>query len=489
MNTLYYGDNLDVLPRIAADSVDLVYLDPPFKSNANYNVLFKSHKGDEASAQIHAFEDTWHWGPQAEDAYQSLTTGPASVEVATFVQAMRKILGTSDMMSYLVMMAPRLVEMRRVLKSTGSIFLHCDQTASHYLKLLMDAVFGPDQMRNEIIWFYPFAGRSRTTFSRKHDTIFWYSKTKDYVFNGDSPDVRIPISDKSVIHNYRYTDEDGRKYREDPRKSGKTYRYYLDEGKIPEDVWTDIDSLHFELPERLGYPTQKPLKLLERIIAACSSPGDLVLDPFCGCGTAVDAAQKMDRRWIGIDITYIAVDLIIKRLRHRYGKEILTTFTTDGIPQDIEGAAALFDRNPFDFERWAVSMVNGQPNDKQVGDQGVDGRIRFDAGADDTGIAIVSVKGGHQLNPAMVRDLAGTMDHQKADMAVLVTMQPPTPGMIDAANQSGTYQLARTLSRYPKVQILTAPELLAGKRPSMPPVYLPYIQAKIKPDSEAVAML
>jgi len=207
-----------------------------------------------------------------------------------------------DFASYLYYMMERLRACHDVLKPTGSIYLHCDYRASHYLKMTMDEIFGYDKFRNEIVWFYPFAGRSKSTFPKKHDTLFWYSKSSKYVFNDESPLVRIPITEKSVIHNYRYFDENGRQYRSDPRKSGKTYRYYLDAGKIPEDVWTDIPSLHFELSERVGYPTQKPEKLLERIIGAHTKEGDMVLDPFCGCGTSVIVAGKLKRNWVGVDI-------------------------------------------------------------------------------------------------------------------------------------------------------------------------------------------
>lgn len=242
-----------------------------------------------------------------------------------------------------------------------------------------------------------------------------------------------------------------------------------------DDVW-DI-TLASRSHERLGYPTQKPLALLERIINASSNPADVVLDPFCGCGTAVDAAQQLGRQWIGIDITYIAVDLIIKRLQHRYGDEIRSTFTTNGIPTDIEGAEALFARNPFDFERWAVSSVNGQPNEKQVGDKGVDGRIRFHRGGDVAGLGAVSVKGGRAINPSMVQALVGAMEQERADMGVLVTMGRPTAGMVEAANRAGLYEHPPTGNRYPRVQIITVPELFDGKRPNMPTVILPYIKA------------
>ena len=484
-NQLYYGDNLDILRQhVPNESVDLIYLDPPFNSDATYNVLFKTHAGDESRAQIEAFDDTWHWGPQAEEEYEELTRGRTTVEVARFIQAMRTVLGDSDMLAYLVMMAPRLLEMRRVMKPTANIYLHCDPTASHYIKILMDAIFEPKHFINEIIWCYETGGRARNSFPRKHDTILRYGLSEKPAFF--PAQIALP-RDFSTMHETIRIDEDGRRYQANI-KGGKEYRYYEDDGVLPNDWWVDIQALNPAAKERLGYPTQKPLALLDRIILSGTQPGDVVLDPFCGCGTAVDAAQQLDRQWIGIDITYIAIDLIVKRLQHRYGDKIRDSFTTNGIPKDVESADALFARNPFDFERWAVSIVNGQPNQKQVGDRGVDGRIRFDAGMDAPGMAIVSVKGGQQLNPAMVRDLAGTMAHENADMAVLVTRSEPTRGMLDAAASSGVYQLSRALNRYPRIQIMTVAELLDGKRPQMPPIYLPYIQAKSRGDSKAVPL-
>jgi DNA modification methylase len=473
MNTLYYGDNLDVLRQhIPDESVDLIYLDPPFNSNATYNVLFKSHAGDESRAQIEAFDDTWHWGEQAEDEYRELTQGPAPIEVARFIEAMRTVLGTSDMLAYLVMMAPRLIEMRRVLKSTGSIYLHCDPTASHYLKLLMDSVFSAQRFENEIIWAYRSGGASPKRFSKKHDVLLCYSMSDERYF-----DALHEVSYNRGFKPYRFKgveefcDDDGRWY---------TLPYLR-------DVW-EIDMVGRTSAERLGYPTQKPIALLERIIQSSSPEGGVVLDPFCGCGTAVDAAQHLGRDWIGVDITYIAVDLIIKRLRHRYGDNIASTFTTNGIPTDIEGANALFARNPFDFERWAVSFVNGEPNEKQVGDKGVDGRIRFHRGGSVTGLAAVSVKGGHQINPAMVHQLVGALQQERADMGVLITMGKPTAGMVEAAHAAGTYEHEPTGNRYPRVQIITVPELFEGRRPNMPTVILPYIKARAKPQSEAVPL-
>ena len=357
MTRLYYGDNLDVLRQhIADDSVDLIYLDPPFNSNATYNVLFRTHAGDESRAQIEAFDDTWHWGPQAEDEYDELTKGRAPIEVARFIEAMRIVLGTSDMLAYLVMMAPRLLEMRRVLKSTGCIYLRCDPTASHSLKLLMDAVFGGQSFRNEIVWHYQtFHGNVKHYWPKKHDTLFFYTKGDDWTFTQlfdtdveDTIDGRrwrayltpentivgadMPMQDTRFTRYYR------RFVRENGREPGPDDVVYDVKGQPVDTVW-DIKAVDPKDNERLGYPTQKPLALLDRIIRASCPDNGVILDPFCGCGTAVDAAQQLERRWIGIDITYIAIDLIIKRLCHRYGDGITNAFTTNGIPTDVEGAS------------------------------------------------------------------------------------------------------------------------------------------------------
>jgi DNA modification methylase len=569
-NRLYYGDNLDVLRQhIADESVDLIYLDPPFNSNATYNVLFKSHAGDQSRAQIEAFDDTWQWGPPVEIEYGELTRGGAPIEVARFLEAMRTVLNTSDMLAYLVMMAPRLLELRRVLKPTGSIYLHCDPTASHYLKLLMDAIFGADQFRNEVIWRRTGAHAPLKSYGPVHDTLLFYSRTNAYFWNT----VRTPYTKNHVETRYR-ADETGRlKFTSggnvltgagttrgesgrvwqgfDPAAKNRHWAVpgFLTEQMPPEfaelgvlakldalyeaglveitpgnawpvpvrylrsgdgqplsDIWANqsgtkgvLYSTEDEIdadvawmgptdPERLGYPTQKPLGLLERIVRSSCPENGVVLDPFCGCGTAVDAAQHLGRGWIGIDITYIAIDLITKRLQHRYGDEILSEFTTNGIPTDVEGAAALFTRNPFDFERWAVAVVNGEPNEKQVGDKGIDGRIRFHRGGSVTGLAAVSVKGGHQINPAMVHQLIGALEQERADMGVLITMSKLTTGMVEAGHAAGTYEHEPTGNRYPRVQIITVPDLFDGKRPNMPTVILPYIKARARPQAEAVSL-
>lgn len=325
-NQLYYGDNLEVLPKyIKDDSVDLVYLDPPFNSKRNYSVTFNrsGRADDEDVAQIKAFEDTWHWTPTTDIQFgQFIDSAPS--KAADALTAFHTLLGENDAMAYLTNMAPRFVELHRVLKETGTIFLHCDPTMSHYLKILMDAVFGPERFLNEIVWHYQTGGMSKKRFGRKHDILLWYSKSASYKFFPD----RVMVS---------RTDEVLRRI-----KSGiasATRATTLE--KLPDDVF-EIQALNAMASERLGYPTQKPVALLERVIKAVSDKGDVVLDPFCGCGTTVDAAQRLGRKWIGIDITYFAVDLTMKRLGDVYSDHqppIDQTYDVTGIPRDL-GAAS-----------------------------------------------------------------------------------------------------------------------------------------------------
>jgi len=439
------------------------------------NAIFARHAvepADSPAAQIRAFDDTWHWTPDTEQHYDDAIAGGVPGKVADALAAFRMLLGENDAMAYLVNMAPRLVELHRVLKSTGSLYLHCDPTMSHYLKILLDAIFGVKNFINEISWHYNTGGASKKTFSRKHDIILFYAK---------SDESRIffpqhePFREDKTDH-FNFTDEDGRKYRI-RTINNKDYKYYLDEGRICHDVW-EIDALNAYATERLGYPTQKPVALLERVIQASSEEGGVVLDPFCGCGTTVDAAIRTKRRWIGIDITYIAVDLINKRLRHTYGESILKQYDIVGIPADLEGAKALFGRSPFDFERWAVSLINAQPNEKQVGDKGVDGVGRFLVDTKSkVGRMLVSVKGGKTVGPQAVRDLIGTVDTQKAEMGVLLLMGEPTRGVLDAVAHAGSYTWPINGQRFPRVQVLSVAQLIDGQRPQTPSLLLPYIQA------------
>lgn len=525
-NYLFYGDNLEVLGRFPSECIDLVYLDPPFNSARNYNVIF-SRRGEAAAdtgAQIQAFEDTWTWTQATEREFTEYTTGGLPVQVADALTAFRTLLGENDALAYLVNMAPRLVELHRVLKSTGSLYLHCDPTMSHYLKVLLDAIFGARVYRNNVTWVRTTTHNDAKRWSPNSDVILYYGKGERVTWNP----VHLPHDQAYVDGKYRYSAPDGRRYTLDnmtspnprpnltyewkghqPPANGWRYsvetmteldaagliwypdskskrprlKRYLDEqkGVVAGDVWTDIPPINSRAAERLGYPTQKPIALLERIIAASTNEGDLVLDPFCGCGTTVDAAQKLGRRWVGIDITYIAIDLIEKRLRHTYGEGIREVYDVRGIPADTAAAQALFDRNPFDFERWAVSLVNGQPNEKQVGDRGIDGVARFPLGGRAIGRVLISVKGGKQLNPSMVRDLQGTVKAQQAEMGVLIMQHEPTRGMVEAVNISGTYTHPANGQTYPKLQIITTTELLAGKRPDMPPTLLPYIAASSRP--------
>ncbi len=524
-NALWYGDNLDVLrAHIAPESVDLIYLDPPFNSNRSYNVLFGHKHGEEANAQIVAFDDTWTWAPETEQLYLEMLSGGAPARVADALQAMHGLVGEGEVMAYLVMMAARLVELHRVLKPTGSLYLHCDPTASHYLKVLMDAIFGVGNFQNEIVWKrFNFHADARR-FGRVTDRILFYARSSEFTFNR----LRVPFSAEYEATKFAHVDEDGRRFGlsdlNPPAGRGPVYEFngvtkawriteekmrqlhaegriytksknarlkrYLDEldGQALHELWGDVSPINSQAAERLGYPTQKPQALLERIIAASSNEGDVVLDPFCGCGTTIAAAQALGRRWIGIDVTYIAIDLVRRRLEDTYGEKL--DYELHGIPRDLAGAKALFKESPFDFERWAVSMVNGQPNEKQVGDKGIDGVIRFPLDAKTSvGRCIVSVKGGGQINPAMVRDLAGTITNHKAEMGVLITMDRATPGMIDAANHGGSYTWPVNEATFPRVQVITVAQLLKGEQPNLPPALTPYLKAPrhtAKPDQLAL---
>jgi DNA modification methylase len=516
-NRLYYGDNLKVLrEHIADESVDLVYLDPPFNSNRNYNVIFarRARDDEDASAQIQAFDDTWHWTPVTDQQYQRYVLAEELPEpVGEALRAFLILLGENDAMAYLVNMAPRLVELYRVLKSTGSLYLHCDPTMSHYLKMMLDAIFGPAGFRNEIVWRRTStvkgnAGQGARHYGRNTDRILFYTKSEEYTYN----QLRLPYSDEyikakfsyvepgtgrrfqtvsmsgpggaakgnpfyevlGVSRYWRYSEEEmgrllreGRVYQSKPGMVPRQ-KYYLDEGKGVElqSLWVDIDSINSQAIERLGYPTQKPVALLERIIATSSNPGGVVLDPFCGCGTAIDAAQRLGRQWIGIDIAFIAIDIIQKRFHDRFPG--IDNYETFGIPCDMLGARDLARRRPFDFQIWAVRQINARPNEKLRRDKGIDGVARFYLDKKTNGKVMVSVKGGGNIGPQDVRDLLGTVESQKAQMGILITLEEPTPGMIDAVNHGGTYTWPVTQETFPRLLMITARDLLAGKRPHMP---------------------
>ena len=524
-NTLFYGDNLPILREYVADeSVDLIYLDPPFNSNRTYNVLFRQEGGEEAEAQIAAFEDTWHWNRAAEETYHELVTH-APAHVGQMIGALREFIGENQMMAYLVMMAARLVELHRVLRPTGSLYLHCDPTASHYLKIVLDTIFGPQNYRSEIIWKRTHAHSSAKRYGPIHDVIFFYTKTDAYTWMN----LRQPYEKEYVDRYFKFDDKDdrGRYWTGDltgagtrrgatgtpwkgfdpntigrhwaylpedldrldadrriywPKKQGawpKLKRYLNEAQGVPlQDLITDIYSLATmggDKDERLGYPTQKPLALLERIISASSNPGDVVLDPFCGCGTAVAAAQKLGRRWIGIDITHLSIALQKYRLKEMFPE---AQFRVVGEPQDLGGARQLAADDRFQFQWWALSLVRARPFGGEAGgkagkkgaDRGVDGLITFidDAGGKPKRV-IVQVKSG-KVGSRDVRDLVGTLEREKAACGVFLTLEPPTRDMEKEAASAGFYHSPGWNRDYPRVQILTVRELLDGtRRPELPP--------------------
>ena len=460
-NQLYYGDNIDVLARHVDDeSVDLIYLDPPFNSNADYNVLFREQDGSRAAAQITAFKDTWRWDQAAVESYQ--TTVESGGKIAESLIAFRGFLGESDVLAYLSMMAPRLLSLHGKLKETGSLFLHCDPTASHYLKMLMDAIFGATNFVNEIIWHYHTGGASKNHFSRKHDIILFYAKNeKKKRFNV----IREPYREDSTQH-FTEVDDDGRRYRV-RTIGGRDYVYYLDEGRISHDVW-EIDALNANAAERLGYPTQKPEALLERIIAAATDEGDLVLDPFCGCGTTIAVAQRLGRRWTGIDITHLAINLMKHRLQDTFGADIRDTYEVVGEPVSLSGAEQLAADDPYQFQWWALGLVGARPSDEKKGpDRGIDGRLYFhlEVGGP-TRKVLLSVKAG-KTGVAHVRDLRGVIERESAELGVLISLQQPTRQMRTEAASAGTY--ASPWGRHARIQLLTVEELLEDRRIDMPP--------------------
>jgi site-specific DNA-methyltransferase (adenine-specific) len=473
MNNLFFGDNLKWLRDVSIfpnDFVDLIYLDPPYNSKRGYNLLFKSPAGDMSEAQIEAFEDTWHWNEQAEREFDELFHQP-NTAVAEMMKSLRAFLGENDMMAYLTMMANRLIQLQRVLKPTGSIYLHCDPTASHYLKVVMDAIFGKENFINEIIWYKNSGGIGRTSFSKRHDTLLLYGKTEDYFYDGKALG-ELREQEKGTFGGYFGKDEDGREYRE-CRKGGKVYKYYMDEPRNPEDVWEIAQIPERDKTERLGYPTQKPEALLERVIKASSKPGGIVLDPFCGCGTAVHVAQKLKREWIGIDITHLAISLIEKRLKNAFKTGL--EFEVHGTPKDLAGARNLAARDKYQFQWWAVSLVEAQPfqGKKKGADTGIDG-IKFfrDIDQKDVKKIVVSVKGGENLKADDVRALNHVREREGAEIALFISLEETTKGMKADAASAGFYDSPNG-KKFSRVQLLTIEGLLNKSQRADHPDYDP----------------
>ena len=538
-NKLYYGDNLSVLrDYIRDESVDLIYLDPPFNSRQDYNVLFAEKDGSRSASQITAFKDTWEWNEEAARSYEEVVEQGG--RVAETMRAFRTLLGGSDMLAYLSMMAPRLIELRRVLKLTGSIYLHCDPTASHYLKLLMDGVFGAAMFKSEVTWKRTSAHNSAKRWGPVHDTILFFSKTDSNIWNR----VFETYDPNYITNFYRHEDEKGRFRLGDltgagtrtgesgmewrgvnPTDAGRHWAvpavpglskaeidelsvqvrldrldalgliYWPPKGKVPQfrrylnedagvpaqDVITDIDPLSPHSQERLGYPTQKPEALLERILKASSNEGDVVLDPFCGCGTTVQVAQKLNRRWIGIDITHLAIGLIKTRLDDTFGHDVRNTYEVIGEPTDVAGAEQLALENKYQFQYWALGQCGARPTEgiKKGADRGIDGRLYFHD--DNTGKSkqiIFSVKGGRNVGVSEVRDLIGVLEREKAEIGVYVSFADPTGPMKREAAEAGFYTSSDG-SRYPRVQLLTIRDLIEGGQKVQRPMHVRDVNLKL----------
>lgn len=538
MNHLYYGDNLDILRRFIKDeSVDLIYLDPPFNSKRDYNAVFTGKGGQKAAAQVQAFEDTWRWDESAARAYEEVVVKGTHTGLAEYLKSLRTMIGTSDRLAYLSMMSVRMLELRRVLKSTGSIYLHCDPAMSHYLKLMMDCLFSPHCFRSEIIWKRTSSHNSAKRWGPIHDTLLFYTKSKStYTWNR----VLLPLSLEHVGNNYKYEDEMGRYSAPDLtgagrsegesgmpwrgvnpslhgrhwaipkelieiaiRKSGATTdpqqlntqekldlldatglirwpekgavprgkKYLSDAGQPIQDIILDIAPLSDNDAERLGYPTQKPESLLERIVQASSNKGDVILDPFCGCGTAITVAQRLERGWIGIDVTHLAVNLMRSRLIDAFGKAVNGTFKVYGEPTTLEDAEALAEHDKYQFQFWSLGLVGARPeasDEKKGADKGIDGKRFFsDELKGSTKTIIISVKGGKSIPANSVRDLRGTIEREGAEIGVLISIAEPTKSMREDAAAAGFYASPMG-TKHPRLQLLTVRQLLDGKTIDMP---------------------
>ena len=479
-NLLYYGDNLEFLRNreyFPDESVDLIYLDPPFNSAQSYNVLYKEADGTPSTAQVKAFDDTWQWDESAARALHELNTQVrhAPRPLLGLVNSLQEFLGHSPMFAYLVQMAVRLVELHRVLKPTGSLFLHCDPTASHFLKLVLDGVFGKRNFRNEIVWHYTgWNKRLRSRLESRHDVILFYCKRQPFVFNYPTEPWESKEQYLRIRKQKLHRDRQGREYVMSDAGGGKRVKRFIEEaiqyGRPLDDVF-DIDKLTSGEKEALGYDTQKPVKLLKRLIETGSNPGSIIFDPFCGCGTTIDAVESLNhehpkshsRLWIGIDVTHLAIDLIKFRLATRFGitrKE----YEVIGEPTTIEESRALALENRHQFQYWALGLIEAKPwgDEKKKGrDRGIDGWRPFIHGVERSHQkCLVQVKSG-KVTSAHIRDLKGTMEREKAELAAFITLEPATAEMRTEAAAAGFYHSEVMNRDYPRLQILTIEELLS----------------------------
>ncbi len=516
-NKLYYGDNLDILRKHVKDeTVDLCYIDPPFNSKRNYNQIY-NNIGKEDTAQAQAFVDTWTWNSIANEGFDEITGNKIDVftkQSINLILGLEKVLGKDSLLAYLVSMTQRIAEIYRVLKPTGSFYLHCDPTASHYLKLVADSLFctqGGD-FRNEIIWHYRRWTNVQQQFQSMHDVILFYSKSNNSTFNftevdmSDSQkkkvargwDSNVISSDKGkysqlIVYNKEKFENAVKSGQLNPEKYKNIV--FRDKATVAASDVIIMPSLNSQAKERLGYPTQKPEALLERIIKASSNEGEVVLDAYCGCGTTIAVAERLKRNWIGIDITYQSISLILKRLEDSFGgdftqdlvdkntKEIIrpARLILDGVPQDFESAVALAnkqdDRVRKEFEKWAVLTYSNNRaiiNDKKGGDGGIDGTAFIvdydDKQEQDFKQVIFSVKSNKTLSPTVIRDLYGTVEREKAVIGFLLTLYP-MPNLVKEAGKYGNYQNKIFGHTYPKIEVISVQEILDGKK-----MYLPTIE-------------
>lgn len=512
VNKLYYGDNLEVLRKYIKDeSIDLCYIDPPFNSKRNYNQIY-NNLGKEDQAQAQAFVDTWTWDNHANEALEEIQSnyqGKFTSQTIDLIDGLTKVLGKGSLLAYLVSMTLRIVEIHRVLKSTGSFYLHCDPTASHYLKIVLDTIFcsqGGDYIA-EITWERTSAHSDSKTFANTTDVIFLYSK-RILMFNQQFK----PYSEEYLKKYYKHQDGKGRfldrdltagglsgggynydwkgikklwrcpietmqKYEEQnklyyTRNGTPRLKQYLEEmpGVPLTNLWNDIPPINSQASERLGYPTQKPEALLERIIKASSNKGDVILDAYCGCGTTIAVAERLERNWIGIDITYQSISLMLKRLEDSFGKNVLDKIELNGIPKDLESAKALAtkpdDRTRKEFEKWAVLTYSNNRaviNDKKGADKGIDAIAYFQGDKDNREKIVFQVKSGN-VKSGDIRDLQGTMTLQGAALGIFITLKPPSKDMIQTAKSAGIYRGRYMSQSVDKIEIVTVQEILEQKK-------------------------
>jgi DNA modification methylase len=538
VNHLYYGDCLSIMREMPKDHVDLVYLDPPFNSNREYAAIYEDDTGRPLPEQIDAFEDLWELSEERLRAIQAMPVlmvdSGIPNDVAKFwqlwMQALRK--ANPRLLAYLSYMTERLLPLRSIVKPTGSIYLHCDPTASHYIKAMMDAIFDHDNFRNEIIWKRTGAHGRAKRWGPIHDTILFYSKSskytwnrtlesysKDYLENAySSRDAKGAYQPISLTGPGKRTGSSGKPWRDvDPTETGRHWElppdralpdwfihpdgyskmdvqerlevldeagliYWPPKGRVPrfkryaevaggnpvQDIITDIGALGSHSDERLGYPTQKPVALLERIIHASSNKGETVLDPFCGCATTIEAAHRLGRKWIGIDVAIHAIRRVAQvRLEDRLGLKEGVDFVVSGIPQTVEGAKDLWRDDKHQFQKWAIEQVDGFVTAKKTADGGVDGRLYFYLpGQVELESMVIEVKGGKNVNAENVRSLKGVLARDEALMAGLIVMEPlgerQTKNFHREMGEAGDLDVGGV--KYSRMQMLSVPEILAGKR-------------------------